>query len=102
MRKRWMFLASLIVAFMALSAAFDRQRSSTRVAIGTVAEVHAGDWLLVTNNSMRLPVGLHETTVYDGNPAGIRSGTRVAVWYRNVAERRLAVDKVRLLDAPAR
>jgi hypothetical protein len=71
------------------------------VATGTVAEVHAGDWMLVTNVGMELPVALSETTVYEGNPGGIKPGTRVTVWYRNVAERRLVANKVRMLaDAP--
>ena len=37
-------------------------------------------------------------TVYEGDANTIKVGTRVTVWYRNVSERRLVVEKVRVLD----
>ena len=100
MRTLGAFMASLVVAFVVLSVLADRG-ATQRVATGTVAEVHAGEWMLVANEHMRLPVALGETTVYEGNPAAIKPGIRVTVWYRSVAERRPVADKVRILgDAP--
>ncbi|RPI55313.1 MAG: hypothetical protein EHM55_08285 [Acidobacteria bacterium] len=97
MRTRGASIALLIVAFVVLSVLADSGRSPQRVATGTVAEVHARDWMLVANEGMRLPVALRETTTYDGNPAAIKAGIRVTVWYRSVAERRPVADKVRVL-----
>jgi hypothetical protein len=85
----------LFVAFVVLLVS--RQGMSTqRVATGTVAEIHHGDWMLVTNEGMRLPVALVEKTTYKGNPADLKPGTRVTVWYRGVAERRPVADRVRV------
>jgi hypothetical protein len=36
--------------------------------------------------------------VYVGDISTITPGVRVTVWYRNVSERRLVVEKVRVLD----
>ena len=96
------FLTTLVVAFVALSALADRGASTQRVATGTVAEVHVGDWMLVANEHMRLPVAFGATTAYEGNPAAIKPGVRVTVWYRGVGERRLVADKVRVLPDAAR
>jgi hypothetical protein len=94
------FMASLVVAFVVLSVLADRG-ASTQVATGTVAEIHAGEWMLVANEGMRLPVAFREKTAYEGDPAAIKTGIRVTVWYRYVAERRPVADKVRMLaDAP--
>ena len=102
MRTRGAFMALLVVAFVVLSVLADSGRATQRVQTGTVAEVHAGEWMLVTDVGMRLPVALVEATVYDGNPAAITPGIRVTVWYRGVAERRPVADKVRLLGAPSK
>lgn len=91
------FLTTLIVAFVVLSALADRGASIQRVATGTVAEVHLGDWMLVTNGQMRLPVAVRATTAYEGNRAAIKPGVRVTVWYRGVGESRPVADKVRVL-----
>jgi hypothetical protein len=100
MRTLGAFMASLVVAFVVVSVLADRGASTQRIATGTVAEVHAGEWMLVANEGMRLPVALRETA-YEGNPAAIKAGIRVTVWYRFVAERRPLADKVRILgDAP--
>ena len=102
MRTRGAFIALLIVAFVVLSVLFDSGRSAQHVATGTVAEIHPSEWMLVANQGMRLPVALRATTTYEGNPADIKAGIRVTVWYRGVAERRPVADKVRLLAADAR
>jgi hypothetical protein len=101
MRTRGAFMASLVVAFVVLSVFNDSGAATRRIDTGIVAEVHAGEWMLVANERMRLPVALRETTAYEGNPAAIKTGSRVTVWYRHVAERRPVADKVRILgDAP--
>ena len=89
---------ALVVAFVVLSALADNG-ATQRVATGTVAEVYDREWMLVTNEHMRFPVALGEKTAYEGNPASLRPGTHVTVWYRFVAERRPVADKVRLLAA---
>jgi hypothetical protein len=101
MRTLSAFVASLVVAFVVLWILAYSGASTQHIATGTVAEVHAGEWMLVANEGMRLPVALRETTAYEGNPAAIKTGLRVTVWYRNVAERRPVADKVRILgDVP--
>ena len=92
MRTLSAFVASLIVGFVVLSILADGGGSTQRVATGTIADVHAGEWMLVLNERMRLPVALGETTTYEGNPAAIKTGIRVTVWYRSVAERRPVAD----------
>jgi len=88
------FMAALVVAFVVLSALAD-SGPTERVVTGTVAEFQAGEWMLVTNEAMSLPVALGETTAYEGrdqdsalDPAAIKPGVRVTVWYRSVGERR--------------
>ena len=39
------FMALLVVAFVVLSVLADRGRSAQRIATGTVAEVHSGEWI---------------------------------------------------------
>ncbi len=93
-----MFIALLAVGFVVLLVLAERGTSTQHVATGTVAEIHAGEWMLVAHPGMRLPVTLRETTMYEGNPAAIKPGIRVSVWYRGVAERRPVADRVRVLS----
>src|SRR4051812_18622047 len=104
MRRQWTFtVTALIVALVTVWAVTDRTASSDRMATGTVDEVHPGDWMLVTNGGMKLPVALRQTTTYDGDPAALATGARVTVWYRNLAERRMVANRVRILaGAPSR
>ena len=95
MPTRAAFIALLVVAFVVLSVLADRSASTQRVTTGTVAEIH-GDWMLVTNTGSRVPVAFRNKTVYMGDPAGIRPGARVTVWYRSVGERRPVAYKVRV------
>jgi hypothetical protein len=46
-------------------------------------------------------ISLRPNTVYDGDIDSLKSGARVTVWYRNVAERRLVAERVRMLDSLA-
>ncbi|MGH9384856.1 MAG: hypothetical protein ACRD2N_11275 [Vicinamibacterales bacterium] len=87
-----------------LSALADRGVATQRVVTGTVAEIHAGEWMLITNEAMRVPVALGRTTAIERqghyaalDPEIIKPGARVTVWYRSVAERRPVADKVRVL-----
>jgi len=93
----------LVVAFVVvLSVLFDSGKSTRQVVTGTVTEVHAGEWMWVAGEGTSLPVALVETTTYEGNPAAIKPGIRVTVWYRGVAERRPVADRVRMhADAQA-
>jgi hypothetical protein len=87
--------------FVGLSLRPDRPRSVT----GTVTRWRPGEAIAVANVDSGLhgfEMSLRRNTVYEGEPHTIRSGTRVIVWYRNLGERRLVVEKVRVLDAVAR
>jgi hypothetical protein len=68
-----MFIAMLTVGFVVLWVLAERT-STQQVTTGTVAEVHSGEWMLVADPGMRLPVALRETTTYEGNPADLKPG----------------------------
>ena len=92
-------MASLVVALVVLSALADR-RAPPRIVTGTIREFEAGEWLSVatyTTDPKGFPIALRETTAYEGNPAAIKPGARVTIWYRSVGERRFVADKVRVL-----
>jgi hypothetical protein len=99
-------VASVIVFATVPSFFAGRAVDRPRVATGTIAELHAGDWLSIANDQFEpFPLTLHGKTRYEDqdssrvvDPSTIRSGIRATVWYRNVGERRLVVDKVRVLD----
>ena len=119
MRVRRAFVGSLILAVLMLSAVADRigldalvtlwgvldgntQGSST----GTVTEFHPGDWLSVATGpygtvTIDLRITLRESTAYEGDAAAIKPGAHVSVWYRNIGERYLVADRVRVLTAVA-
>ena len=118
MRMRRAFVGSLILAVLMLSAVADRigldalvtlwgvldgntQGSST----GTVTEFHPGDWLSVATGpygtvTIDLRLTLRKSTAYEGDVAAIKPGARVTVWCRNIGERYLVADRVRVLAAP--
>ena len=48
---------------------------------GSVAEVYAGEAMLVASEHTRLPVRLAEATSYEGNASAIQPGARVTVLY---------------------
>ena len=101
---------AFVVAFLALSAVADKSAmfvglslvspERPRSVTGTITEWHAGDTIAVgsAHNPQGFPLALRPNTVYDGDPSTINVGVRVTVWYRNVSERRLVVEKVRVLD----
>jgi hypothetical protein len=98
-------MASLLVALVVLSVMTDRG-ATQRIVTGTVAEVEAGQWMSVANETtdpMGFRIALRQTTAYEGSPAAIKPGARVTVWYRSVAERLFVADEVRVLpDAATR
>lgn len=93
------FVASLLVAFVVLSALTDRHVPQ-RIVTGTIRESEAGEWLSVavySTDPKGFPITLRETTAYEGSGAVVKTGARVTVWYRSIGERRFVADKVRVL-----
>lgn len=88
MPTRRALMASLFATFMALSVLADRG-APQQVLTGTVSEIEAGEWLSVVNETsdpMGPRVALRKT-VYEGEPAAIKPGVRVTVWFRSIGER---------------
>lgn len=99
MRTMSAFVGSLVVALMVASALADRG-SAQRVVTGTVGEYVAGEWISVANETtdpMGFQIALRKTTALEDDPALIKPGARVTVWYRSVGERRPLADKVRVV-----
>jgi hypothetical protein len=111
------FVGSLILAFLTLSALADRIGLDALVALwgigdispqrsvtGTVTEFHAGEWLSVANgatDARGFRINLRARTTYEGIRAPILPGARVTIWYRNIGERHLVLDRVRVLAEAA-
>jgi hypothetical protein len=103
-------IMAFVLAFLALSVVADRSamfvglslvsRDSPRSVTGTITEWHAGDAIAVGSdqNPRGFPLALRPNTVYEGDASTIKVGVHVTVWYRNVSERRMVVEKVRVLD----
>lgn len=101
MRTFTAFVAVLVVVLLA--SALPR-RSEQRVVTGTVTEYVAGEWISVANETTGphgFPITVRETTTFVGDAAVIKPGIRVTVSFRNVGERRLLADTVRVLSAPS-
>lgn len=97
------FIASIVVAFVVLSALADNGATQL-VVTGTVAEMRAGQWMSVANEAtdpLGFRITLGETTVYEGDRDAIKPGVRVTVRYRSVGERRPVADEVRVLPESA-
>ena len=105
MRMKRAFIASLVVAFVVLSA-LTYLGAPQLITTGTIKEFEAGQWMAVANeqtNPGGFRITLSEATTYEGNPAALRTGVRVTVWWRSVGERSFVADKVRVLPvAPTR
>ena len=98
------------IAFVALSAVADKGAMFVGLSVpsrdrpwsvtGTVTEWHAGESIAVGRhqNPKGFAMTLRDDTVYEGDISTIKPGVRVTVWYRNVGERRLVVNKVQVLD----
>ena len=99
MRTITAFVASLVVALAVAAALTDSGREQHTVT-GTVGEYHAGDWISVGNETTDpkgVQIALRKTTAFEGDPALIKPGIRVTVWYRRAAERWPFADTVRVL-----
>ena len=113
-------MGSLILGFLMLSAVADRiglaglvtlwgvlDGNTQGSATGTVTEFHAGEWLMVatgpygrTTVTIDFRITLRGTTAYEGDAAALKPGARVTIWYRNIGERYLVADRVRVLTKP--
>jgi hypothetical protein len=93
-------LIASLVAFVVVSALADSGGAEPHVITGTVTEWQVGESIAVANEQTDpggFPVALRETA-YEGDPAVIKPGVRVTVWFRSVGELRLVADKVRVLN----
>lgn len=103
MRTRRAFTACLMVIGFVTLSVLTHSGVTKMVATGTVVEFKAGESISVINVGMDLhPIALRETTAYEGNPAAIKRGARVTVWYRLMDERPPVADKVRVLPDEAK
>jgi hypothetical protein len=103
-------ILAFVAAFLALSSVADKSamfvglslpsRDLPRSVTGTVIEWNAGASISVgrDQNPRGFPITLRRNTAYEGDIRAIRSGVRVTVWYRNVGERQMVAEKVRVLD----
>jgi hypothetical protein len=103
-------IVAFAVTFLALSSVADKSamfaglsfvsRDKASSVTGAIAEWRAGESIAVHRDrySPGLAMTLRPNTVYEGNASTIKVGVRVTVWYRNVSERRMVVEKVRVLD----
>jgi len=99
MRTKHAFMASLVVAFVLLSALV-YHRAPQHSATGTVVEFEADQWIAVATEPTRpkgFQIALRKTTIYERNRSELKPGIRVTVWYRGVGERRFVAEKVRVL-----
>ena len=103
-------IVAFAVTFLALSALADKSPMFVGVSLasrekpwsvtGTVTQWEAGESIAVGSyqNPRGFPLALRPKTVYEGDASTIKVGDRVTVWYRNVSERRMVVEKVHVLD----
>jgi hypothetical protein len=106
-------LLAFAVAFVGVSLVADKsamfvglsfRRDRPRVVTGTVVKWRAGESIAVGNaqNPIGFEMSLRHNTVFEGHTQRIQPGSRVTVWFRNVGERRLVVERVRVLEANTR
>jgi len=103
MRTKHAFMASLVVAFVLLSARAYHGAPQHSVT-GTLVEFEAYQWIAVATEPTRpkgVQIALRKTTIYERNQTALKPGIRVTVWYRGVGERRFVADKVRVLPVAA-
>jgi hypothetical protein len=100
---RYVFVLAFVVSFVGLSLVTDGSARGHRIVTGTVTHWRSDGFITIARQppDPGFEISLHPNTVYDGDMHGLKSGARVTVWYRNVAERRLVADRVRMLDAGA-
>jgi hypothetical protein len=103
-------IVAFVVVFLALSAVADKSAMFVGLSLvsrdrpwsvtGFITDWHAGESIAVGGDHYPpgLAMALRPSTVYEGDASTIKVGVRVTVWYRNVSERRMVVEKVRVLD----
>ena len=99
---RYVFAIALVVGFLGFSHLADRSARGQRSITGIVSAWRGGEYIAVANEQTSgFKIRLRPNTVYEGDAGVIRPGrpTRVTVWYRNVGERQLVADRVRVLGA---
>jgi len=102
MRTKHAFMASLVVAFVLLSA-LAYKGAPQHSATGTIVEFEADQWIAVASertNPKGFQIALRKTTIYERSQTALKPGIRVTVWYRGVGERRFVADRVRVLPVP--
>jgi hypothetical protein len=89
----------LVVAFVGLSLVADKSAGGRRIVTGMVTQWHASESMRVARGTTDpgFEISLRPNTVYESDTSTIKTGVRVTVWYRNVAERHLVADRVRVL-----
>ena len=97
---RYVFILAFVVAFVGLSRVTDRS-AGQRTITGTVIRWRSDEFMTIGRQATDpgFEISLRPKTVYNGDRRGLKPGARVTVSYRNVAERRLAADRVQILDA---
>jgi hypothetical protein len=99
-------VVTVVVSVLALAFWSSHIVDQPNVITGMILEFHAGNWLSISSEQVEpFPMALGGATKYEDHKShpltelsSIRSGMRATVWYRNVGERRLVVDKVRVLE----
>lgn len=98
--------AVALVCGMLLALWGGRAADQPSVVTGTIVDFRAGGVISIASDQVEpVPLELREATKYEDQQlrtltelSSIRPGTRAMVWYRNVGERRLVVDRVRVLE----
>ena len=100
-------LLALAVAFLGMSLVADNgalfvgldfRRDPPAKFTGVITQWRPGESLVIAGdqNPTGFELRLRQNTVYEG---AMRSGARATVWFRTVGERRLVVERVRVLEA---
>jgi hypothetical protein len=103
--QRFVFAMALLVAFIILSLLSGS--NATGHVTGTVAEWQPEQYIALARGPIPggrgfpFQISLRKT-VYEGDTHNINPGARVTVWYRNLGERHLVADRVRVLEAVPR
>jgi hypothetical protein len=92
---------SLVADKSALFVGLDFRPDRPAVFTGTITEWRPGESIVVAGNQnpRGFELRLRHNTVYEGT---IKPGAPAMVWYRTVGERRLVVERVRVLSASRR
>jgi len=100
MQMRSAFVLAFVVAFVGLSLVTDRSVRGQRIVTGTVISWRSDEFITLGRqpHDPGFEISLRPNTVYDGDSRDLKSGARVTVWYRNVAERRLVADRVLTIE----